>query len=339
MRPRAAFLLPFALLLAACGSSDGTATSPPSGDAVPATAEAGVGDGAAAPQDPFADAPALVPDVTFALEDPGTLQGVAISPDGASLVATHQVALGDPVTLRLYDVATGEVRADAEVATLRIGLLHWMADNRIVAATTESVGDSWRSWDGASLDELATLPLDLDCGEGRHEKSTGAIYSASGDGLCRADTSDGTTQRSPALPLASDDYLWVRSGANEVAALLDGTGEDGSSRLVVLDGGTWAEKSSTTVPFETAVLGVGSTAWLDDRATGTAVLDPGAIPVPVIRDTISVSDAGTVFLAATGGTTLVLVSAVDGSVLGAAGLSGSWPRRSRTGRSRPTTAR
>ena len=61
---------------------------------------------------------------------------------------------------------------------------------------------------------------------------------------------------------------------------------------------------------------VGTTAWLDDTATGTAVLDPGAIPVPLIRDPMTASDAGTVFLAVTGGATLVLVSAVDGSVLG-----------------------
>ncbi len=312
MRPRTAFLLPLALLLAACGSSDGATSESPSAGAEVTTAGGAEG---AAPDDPLAGAPALTPDLTLALEDVDNLQTIALSPDGSSLVAAYQVALGDPVSLRLYDLASGEMRADTEVAVLRIGLLHWMDDGRLVAATTESVGESWRSWDGTSLEETSVVPLDLSCGEGVVDTTTGMVYSVTDDGLCRVDTADGATSPSPALALDADE-VWVRAGADEVVVRLGGDSVDGSSELVVLDGTTWEQTSSTTVPATTQVLAVGTTAWLDDTATGTALLEPGAIPVPLIRDSMTVSDAGTVFVASIGSESLAFVSAVDGSVLG-----------------------
>lgn len=51
-----------------------------------------------------------------------------------------------------------------EVDVDRLGLLHWMADGRIVAGSVDG-GESQRlSWGGSTLDELASRPLDFSCG-------------------------------------------------------------------------------------------------------------------------------------------------------------------------------
>ena len=192
-----------------------------------------------------------------------------------------------------------------------------LADGRLIASSGDSLGDSWLTWDGATLAESGSAPLDYDCGEGQVDVTTGVVYSTPDDVLCRVDTADGTTSRSPEMAVVSGGVPWVRAGANEVVTVLDTMSEDGSTELVVLDGTTWEQKSSTTVPAGTYVEAAGATTvWFDTTEPRAAVLEPGAIPVPVIRDPISVSAAGTIYLATVDGASVVFVSATDGSVLG-----------------------
>jgi hypothetical protein len=218
----------------------------------------------------------------------------------------------------LYDASTGAQLELTEVDVDRLGLLHWMADNRIVA---ESDGPEslWLSWDGTTLAELASLPLDFTCGEGRADKTTGAVYSSDGltgmsDTLCRFDTNDGSIVRTSDGVLAGAERFWLRPGTGEVV-VLHSPNPDVELELVTLDGATLAPTSQSGVPFTEYVQEVGDAVWLTDQATNASRIEPGAIPLPRLSPG-GVSAAATIFVATNDSNDIVLVSSTDGTVLG-----------------------
>ena len=265
---------------------------------------------------PTADAPALVPVATFALEEADQVTGVALSPDGATIIVSSQERLGAPLTLRLYDAATGEVLAATGVTGIGLGRLHWMADGRLVSADREMNG-AWRSWDGATLEGLPNVPQDPTCADGQADKNTGAVYSSDGmvrmgDDLCRVDTSDGSTRRSSSGTLVGPERFWVRPASGEVVVLHSPKPEE-SMELVTLDGATLAPKASSVVQFDENVVAVGRTAWISRPRS--ARLEPGALPVPYLSP-VRASGAGSYFIYSNGTDDFVFLSAVDGSEIG-----------------------
>ena len=129
--------------------------------------------------------------------------------------------LGTPTTIGLYDASTGEQLQVTEVDVGRLGLLHWMADNRIVAES-DGAESLWLSWDGTTLAELPSLPVDFTCAEGRADKNTGAVYSSDGltsmgETLCRFDTNDGSIVRTADGVLVGElSEYWLRPSTGEV---------------------------------------------------------------------------------------------------------------------------
>lgn len=265
-------------------------------------------------------APVLAPTYSFALADDIRVAGVTISPDGSRVVVTTQERLGTPVFLRSYDVSTGEVVATAEFSGIGLYQLHWMADNRLVAADRENrLG--WRSWDGTTLEELRTLPQDPTCADGSPDRNTGAIYSSDGmvgmsDVLCRFDTGDGSIRRTGAGVLVGAERFWVRAGSAEVV-VLHSPEPDVSLELVVLDGASLTPRSSTTVEFGETVEAVAATAWISNTSTSpnSARLEPGGIPVPYMGP-LRPSGAGLFFVYANGSDGVTFVSATDGRLIG-----------------------
>lgn len=263
--------------------------------------------------------PSLTPVASFALADAVKVTSVAMSPDGSRVVVATQERLGAPVTLRSYDASTGDVVATIEVKTLGLWRLHWMGDNRLVAADRDN-RPGWRAWDGATLEELPTLAQDLSCADGAADRNAGAVYSSDGmasmsDMLCRFDTRDGSVRRTDEGVLVGAERFWVRAGSGEVV-VLHSPDPDVSLELLTLDGTTLAPKGSMPIQFDEEVKAVGSTAWIATSATSTARLEPGAISVPDLSP-IRVSGAGRVFVHANGMDDVVFVSAIDGRVLGA----------------------
>ena len=291
----------------------GTETPPdPADDPVPA-------------DDPLADAPILEPATTFALENPDDISSVAMSPDGSTIAIARQAALGEIATITLYDAATGDAGASTEVDVVRLGGLKWMADNRIVAAATNDADPTWRSFDDTTLEALLTVPLDFDCGEGQPDRKAGAIYQSSdglggtGEDICRVDTTDGSVIRSGAGVLVEPQDFWVLAESGEVA-VLHRPGSNGEIEVVYLDGASLTANSSTTIDlvdeFVVSVVAVGASIWINDNQVSR--LEPGSIPATFVdsRSAASVSPAGSVFLRSSTSDVLVLVSAVDGSVIG-----------------------
>ncbi len=264
------------------------------------------------------DDPVLVPTASFALADDGRVTGVAMSPDGSRLAVATQERLGTPVTLRSYDTTTGEVGATVEAKVLGLYRLHWMADNRLVAADRDA-RPGWRIWDGSTLRELPTLSQDLTCSDGPANRNTGAVYSSAGitgmsDVICRFDSRDGSTRRSAEGVLVGAERFWVRAGTQEIA-VLHSPNPEVSLELVILDGDTLAPKNSMPVQFGENVEAVGKTAWISNSFSRTARLEPGAIPVEYLSP-IKTSGAGRFFVYANGMDDLVFISATDAKVVG-----------------------
>ena len=262
--------------------------------------------------------PVLVPTASFALADAGRVTRVAMSPEGTLLAVATQERLGAPVTLRSYDASTGEVVATVEAKVLGLYRLHWMADNRLVAADRDA-RPGWRIWNGSTLQELPTLSQDLTCSDGPANRNTGAVYSSAGitsmsDVICRFDSRDGSTRRSAERVLVGAERFWVRAGTNEIA-VLHSPDPQVSLELVFLDGDTLAPKNTMPVQFDESVEAVGQTAWISNTFTRKARLEPGAIPVEY-RGPIKTSGAGRFFLHANGMDDLVIISATDGKVVG-----------------------
>lgn len=295
------------------GTDDGGGVDEATGDAESTT------NSPASSDDPLADAQFLTPSITFTLVDAEWADSLAISPDGTMIAVASQEANGEIITIRLYDLATGEVTQSTTVDVINLGILEWMADNRIVASFSNSSEPTWKSWDGATLEPLPDVPLDFDCLGFAPDKNTGAMYSidSSGeeDALCRVDTLTGAVSTSPEGALVSLRSYWVRSGTGEIVAFHEPS-ED-SSELVTFDGATFERKETLEVtPGLEQVDIVGATAWITNFDERTARLEPGNIAVPRIRDLRHVSSAGTVFVSANGNDDKVLVSAIDGTVLG-----------------------
>ncbi len=174
-------------MLVACASGE-TASDAASADEVArgsyATPEAGT---------PPAAAPVLTPSARFALADDERVGGVAMSPDGSRIVVKTQAKLGAPVTLRAYDATTGAPGPSVTINSVGLWTLHWMADNRLVAADRDAQL-RWRVWDGTTLAEQAALSQDATCADGGiADRVTGAVYSTNGisgmgDVICRFDT-------------------------------------------------------------------------------------------------------------------------------------------------------
>lgn len=300
------------LLLWGCGSDSPSPDSPPSGTAEAAEPAGGTALSAAAP----ASAAPLTPEASFPIQDAGQVTGIALSPDGATVVVSTQERLGSPVTLRLYAATTGEVLATAQASTIGLGKLHWMADNRVVSADRDGT-PGWRTWDGTTLQEGARLPQDVTCADGQANRNTGAIYSTDGmvgmgDIICRLDTRDGSMVRSAPGLLARPDQFWVRSGSNEVAVLHSPNPEE-SMELITLDGTTLSRTGSSIIQFGEVVEAVGATAWISRDRSQT--LEPGGIPAPDLGP-VRASGAGTYFIHSNGMDDFVVVSAVDGSLVG-----------------------
>ena len=271
------------------------------------------------------DAPALAPSASFALADAVGVTSVAMAPDGSRVVVATQERLGAPVTLRAYDASSGDVVATAEVATLGLWRLHWMADGRLVAADRDN-RPQWRVWDGSTLEELPPLPQDLTCADGRVDRRSGAVYSSDGmasmsDVLCRFDTTDGSIRRTAEGLLVGAERFWVRADTGEVV-VLHSPDPDTSLELLTLDGATLEPKGSMPVQFTEVVRAVGRTAWIENDFDRSARLEPGAISVPDLSP-IEASGAGRFFVYANGTDDLVVFSAIDGQAIGTmpAGMS------------------
>lgn len=302
----------FPVLLWGCGSDGPSPDAPPSGTAEAAEAAGGAAMPAASP----ASAAPLTPAATFPIQDAGQVTGIALSPDGATVLVSTQERLGTPVTLRLYAAMSGQVLATAQVSTIGLGKLHWMADNRVVSADRDGT-PGWRIWDGATLQEGARLPQDVTCAEGRANRNTGAIYSTDGmvgmgDVICRLDTRDGSMVRSAAGLLARPDQFWVRSGSNEVVVLHSPNPEE-SMELITLDGTSLTRTGSSVIQFGEMVEAVGATAWISREQSQT--LEPGGIAAPDLGP-VRASGTGAYFIHSNGMEDFVIVSAMDGSLVG-----------------------
>lgn len=297
-------------LLVGCGGEDdlAEASTPSSGESVPASAPTA----AVAPP----PAPVLEPAATFAIEAADQLTDIAISPDGSTLVAATQERLGATLTLRLYDAASGEMITSAEVEGIGLGQLYWMADGRLVSASSGLDG-AWKSWEAATLTPLPDVPLDESCGDGLVDKNTGLVYSSEGmnmgDDLCRVDTSDGSILRTPVGVLQEPDRFWVCPGSGEVLVLHSPDGGD-SKELVTLEGTSLAPTGSTmVVELMESVQAVGRSVWI--RGRRSARLEPGAIVAPDLSP-VRASGAGSYFIHSNGMDDFVFVSATDGSEIG-----------------------
>jgi hypothetical protein len=99
--------------------------------------------------DPVANAPALVPSATFAIENPDQLSSVAMSPDGTQIAVVTHAELGDPVTIRLHDSTTGEADRNTGVVDASDGLIGMGDDLCRVDAADGSV---MRSGAGVLID-------------------------------------------------------------------------------------------------------------------------------------------------------------------------------------------
>ena len=263
-------------------------------------------------------APALTPISSFALADTVRVASVALALDGSRVVVATQERLGAPVTLRSYDASSGDVLATAEVDTLGLWRLHWMDDDRLVAADRDN-RPQWRAWDGTTLAELPPIPQDLTCADGQADRRSGAVYSSDGtvsmsEALCRFDTMDGSIRRVEAGVLVGAERFWVRAGSGEVV-VLHAPDPDVSLELLTLDGATLAPKGAMPIAFGEDVRAVGATAWIETIDTSTARLEPGAISVPAVSP-IRASGAGSVFVYANGMDDLVFFSAIDGRAIG-----------------------
>lgn len=301
-------------LLLACGSGDGDRASVPASD-VAASADT---PSAPAAEAVSANASPLTPAATFALATDEKVTNLVVSPDGSRVVVSTQAKLGAPVTLQVYDAASGAPGASVVVNTAGIWRLHWMADNRLVAADRDA-RLRWRVWDGATLAEGQALAQDPTCADGQADRVNGAIYSTDGIAgmgsiICRFDTTNGTMTRSADGLLVKPERFWVRPGANEVL-VLHSPNPEVSLELVTLDGRTFARKSAIAVPFGESVEAVGQTIWIANINDRKARLEPGGIAVPYRRSPRA-SGAGTMFVHSNGGDDYVFNAASDGREIG-----------------------
>jgi len=312
-----------ALFAAACGAGsaspdDAGQVVVDEGDTAQDPSDAAQADTGATESDDGVEPVALQPSIVFAIDQPFDVGSVAVSPEGTHVAVSTQDSLGTPVSIGLYDVATGQRLELIEVDVNGLGALHWMADNRLVAAEAAFDG-RWLSWDGSTLAELPSVPLDLTCADGRVDKNSGAVYSSDGltsmsDTLCRVDTIDGSAIRTADGVLENAESFWVRPSTGEVV-VLHSPNPEVSLELMTLDGTNLSKTDAVVVEFTSSVREVGVAAWITDHDTDTSTLEPGAIAVPSI-DPRHVSGAGTIFISANGSDDSVFISAIDGSVIG-----------------------
>jgi hypothetical protein len=246
-----------------------------------------------------------------------------MAPDGSQVAVVTQAGLGDPITITLYDSASGEVIDSTQTDGIGLSIAQWMADGRLVAYADREIDQVWRSWDTATLDELPPVPLDFSCYTGKADRSTGVVYASDGlvgmgDDLCRVDTTDGSVTRTGDGVLIGPEAFWLVPGSGGVA-VRHNTNPDGGQELVVLDGDSLAPVSSVSFEPGDVVQSVGTTTWLSPF-DGPDRLEPGAIPVPP-GVSPEPSDGGTVFVSG-GSDNVVFVSAADGSVIGT--MSAEW---------------
>lgn len=280
------------------------------------SSDAGSGDDPA-DDDPVANAPVLVPSATFAIENPDQVSSVAMSPDGTQVAVVTQPALGEPVTITLYDSTSGDVVNNTQADVIGLSIVQWMSDNRLVAYADRESEPVWRSWDGSTLAELPSVPLDFSCYTGQADRNTGVVYASDGltgvgDDLCRVDTADGTVVRTAEGVLVDPEEFWLDPGSGGVVVTHYPDG-DGPKQLVTLDGASLTSQSAVVIE-EGGVRAVGLTTWLSPF-DGPERLEPGGFVVPP-RLSPDASDAGTVFLSANGTDDFVFVSALDGTVIG-----------------------
>lgn len=297
-------------LLTACSSGDaaGDASSGEAGS-LGGTAAAGSG----APEQAAA-APQLTPSASFALADDARVAGVAMSPDGSRIVVMTQARLGEPVTLRAYDATSGAAGASTTLNTVGLWTLHWMADNRLVAADRDA-RLRWRVWDGSTLEERTAMPQDATCADGVSDRSTGAVYSTNGvsgmgDVICRFDTGDGSIRRTADGLLTTPSGYWVRPGSNEIVVV-----NARETELLTLDGSTLERKGTAPLADGENVVAVGRRTWMQNQITRASRLEPGAIAVPDLTR-LRTSPGGAWFLHANGMDDVVIYAAEDGKPVG-----------------------
>jgi hypothetical protein len=199
-----------------------------------------------------------------------------------------------------------------------------MADGRLVAFASREAEPMSLSWDGATLAELPSVPLDFSCQQGQADRNSGIVYasdgmSGMGADLCRFDTLDGSVTRSGDGVLTDPDEFWILPGSAGVM-VLHNPDPDGASELVVLDADTLAPSPSPLgLEPGDGVRAVGVTTWIS-LFDGPDRLEPGSLEVPPRLSPVA-SDSGTVFVASDGDDQ-VFVSAVDGTVIGT--MSAEW---------------
>ncbi len=309
---RLAGVVALLVFLAACSAQDNNPESSAAGDASSSTASAtsSAQSAALAP----ADIPMLSPSASFTLADDERVQGVAMAPDGSRIIVKTQARLGAPVTLRSYDATTGAAGPSVTINSVGLWTLHWMADNRLVAADRDAQL-RWRVWDGTTLEAQTPLPQDATCADGIADRTTGAIYStngisAMGDVICRFDTNDGSITRTANGLLRNPDGYWVRPGSDELV-VQHARGEE----LLTLDGKTLERTAATPLEAGESIAAVGKRLWMSNGITRTSHLEPGDIAVPDINK-LHTSTAGTYFLHSDGMDDFVIYAANDGQAVG-----------------------
>lgn len=173
-------------LLAACGSSPTTTTSP--------TATATLPPRMLAPTGSISPANAASLQKLGVLNvKMGRVRGVAWSPDSKTL------AIGTERAVQLWDVSTGKLQATLQGATEQVYQLAWSPDGQLLAAGVAD--NTTRVWNMQSHDLLQTLP-------GTDSVVFGVAWSPSGDRLA-AGNSDGAVQ------------IWERANWNKAGSWND----------------------------------------------------------------------------------------------------------------------
>ncbi|MEZ5225305.1 MAG: hypothetical protein R2710_01130 [Acidimicrobiales bacterium] len=320
-------------LLAGCGGSEGAdqegatagvsieeGTDPSTSGDGSAVDEQADGSGENAGSDSLEDAPLLEPVQRFAVDkgDAVDIGGIALSPDGVTVVVALLDDRGSPTSLQFYDAATGTQSQTVEVDAIGMGPLYWSADGRLTSLLLQD-GFSWQSWEPTTFAPMAPVPADPGCADGQLDKATGAVFSTDdlgtmGDTICRVDTLSGEMAVVPDGTLVTPDEFWVRPGSDELVIVH--YPDPDAKELLVLDSATFEPRSRTELTFDQWVKAVGATTWIQDVAASTHVLEPGSIAAPAITAPLRASGAGTMFISADGAENHVVVSATDGSVIG-----------------------
>jgi hypothetical protein len=327
------WLLPAALLVAACGGSGDDASpdqvtapadvsEPTGGDGAvdvdePVVPDSGAGDEAIDSGVVDAPGPALEPSASFAVPASAqpSLDSIAVSPTG-DRVAIMWVAEADLATnLAVYDATTGaELVA---IADDRLdGDVFWTSDDRII--TVGGSGETW-VWDSATLGAASDSPLAAQSG---CSGSNGTVFDPvaravflKSDGLCRIDVATGEIVQHESEQRST--LLAVAIGGN--AVYLRTTDSDGDLVLRVLDATTLEIISEGPSDGPNPVVAASGNGTIEREAGGFGYLvQPSGRVVDFDTAGITTSAAGSYYVSAFDGGEIV-VSSADGGTIGTIG--------------------